>query len=117
MEIVRGNIIIRTESGRTDDGAKPPSIEIVEVGSGRPICKLKIVGKGHAFGQEWVEELEFEEVPIESSKSQDEVAKGIVDLLKAKTEEDPLRAEDPYLLNHHPFKKGGPYPGPQKTGL
>jgi hypothetical protein len=31
--------------------------------------------------------------------------------------EDPLQAEDPYWLNHHPFKKGGQYPGPKKTGL
>lgn len=24
---------------------------------------------------------------------------------------------DPLYVNHHPFKKGGPYPGPKKTGL
>lgn len=41
----------------------------------------------------------------------------IIETLKRYQKEDPLRAEDPYLLNHHPFRHDGPGPRLKKTGL
>lgn len=65
MEIKKDGIIVKTEGGYTDNGSTPPTVIIINALSGLTICRLKIVGKGCAFGQEWVEQLEFEEVPVE----------------------------------------------------
>jgi len=72
------------------------------------------------YDDDFLQDMKFtrEQVePIELPKSPEEIAKDTLDLIRRRQAEDPLRAEDPYLLNHHPFKKGGPHSGPKKTGL
>lgn len=46
-----------------------------------------------------------------------EVANDLLTLLEITENNSAKVNDDPYLLNHHPWKKGGPYPGPSRTGL
>lgn len=94
MEIRKDNIIIKTHDGYTDNGSTPPTVEIIDAISGQPICKLKIKGVGHAFGQEWVERLEFEEVPIESAEPPTEIEKNIIERLNEYAEQGQLELNE-----------------------